>query len=198
MPDKLDINPELKKAVVARLAGLDRDHLMAMLQMLQETVLGQAVQLYELQAENAKQVSELNVLKISLEESLAQLSRVKDTVISREKIAAFVKDQIQSGKIQLPSNVPKNGNMVGTIECESRDIDFHPKFGIFVTPIVSIVGVGSFSLKLLMPLIPDVTTDGYKKDWPGFTPYSWERPTLAKRVRKPKAKPASEKKADKS
>lgn len=188
MYDKLE--PELKDAVVARLAGLDRDRLLDMIERLQETVINQAVQLSELQAENAKQAIELNGLGISLEEALTRLSKVKDTYISRDQIAEFVINSINDGRVPIPKNIDRNVPL--SISCDPDKIRFGVGSG-FRVPVDFLFGDRSgHNIIFCLSISPD---DRIKEVYYPDFHMGYTNPSTAKRVRKPKAKPTAEKKA---
>jgi hypothetical protein len=181
-----ELNPDLKKAVVSRLAGLDRDRLLSLVESLQMTVLGQAVQLSELQTKNAKQIHEINGFEISLEETLALLSRINETHISRVDIAKFVLRSIHTGELPIPEYIAREKDI--SFVCQGEDVDFDEVGGVSCSVLATNTGYDPLIYRLA--IIPDSPTD---IDYPHFH-FGYTKPTPVKRVRKPKAKPAEGKK----
>ncbi len=181
-----DITSGLKDVVVEKLAELDHDLHLVTIQRLQQTVLSQAVQLSELQTENNRQAHELDGLEISLEEALAQLSKVQDTHISREDIAKFVLGSIKGGELPLPEHFAGEKNI--SFLCQGEDVCFSEIDGISCSVLAT--NTSHDPLIYRFGIIPDGPIEmGYPHFHFGYT-----KPTPVKRVRKPKTKPTTEKK----
>lgn len=180
---------EIKNAVITRLAKLDSDQLLETVERLQATVLSQAVQLSELQAENVEQVLKIQSLEISLEEAMSQLSEVHDTHVSFKKIADFVINSINDGSLPIPKNIDKNLPL--SIRCDPEKISFD--FDGFRVRVEFVSGgCSQHNVVFRLPISPD---DRFKEVYYPDFHFGYTKPTPAKRVNKPKEKPA-EKKAD--
>ena len=181
-------DPELNNAVVAKLAGLDRQRLLETIDSLQSTVINQAVQISELQVENIEREISVQSLGISLEEALAKLSKVQNTHVSFKEIAEFVTGAINDGSLPIPKNNDRNVPL--WISCDPDKIRFGVGIG-FRVPVDFLFGDRTgHNIIFCLSISPD---DRFKEvHYPDFH-MGYTKPSSAKRVRKPKP---AEKKAD--